>query len=164
MHDNYAKSIFKNFFGFISSSTVAGGTIGLANFLDLIQVFLGMPDAGKTLRQDAKKSLIERHTLVAKEFSNRYPGSTILSVPGSPTFFAKVLDKRIPNKKASDILLEDLNISVNSGDTMGETNEFIRLNLCGYSESLKELLNRLARQKKYTTKEVFFSSAISKMP
>lgn len=159
IYDNYAKSIFNKFFGFISSSTVAGGTIGLAHFLDLIEAFNAMPDSGKALRQDAKKSLMERHKLISEEFLQRYPGSTILSIPGSPTFFVKVNDGRIPTKKASDVLLEDLNISVNSGDTMGETTEFIRLNLCGQSKPLTELLNRLADQEKYTHNAVLFSSA-----
>lgn len=160
IYDPYAESIFKRFFGFISASTVAGGTIGLADFMDLIKAFLDMPETGETLRQDARKSLIKRHGFVEKEFIRRYPGSTILSIPGSPTFFAKVRDKRIPDKRASDVIFEDLKVSVNSGDTMGETNEFIRLNLCGYSQQLVEFLNRLSGQGKYTNKEVFFSSAI----
>lgn len=162
MHDTYAKSIFKNFFSFISGSTVAGGTIGLAHFLDLIQAFLAMPDTGKALRQDAKNSLMQRHRLVAKEFIARYPDSIIISIPGSPTFFAKLADKRIHTKKASDLLLEDLNISVNGGETMGETEEYIRLNLCGYSQPLVDLLNRLSGQKQYTKDDVFISATHSK--
>jgi aspartate/methionine/tyrosine aminotransferase len=158
IYDPYAKSLFKNFFGFISSSTVAAGTVGLANFLDLIEAFLDMPDTGAMLRQDAKKSLEKRHTLIAEEFVKRYPGSTTLSIPGSPTYFAKVMNKKVPDKKASELLFDDLNISVNSGDTMGETAEFVRLNLCSDSASLVELLNRLAGEKKYTAKDVFFSS------
>ncbi|WP_231909309.1 aminotransferase class I/II-fold pyridoxal phosphate-dependent enzyme [Candidatus Protochlamydia naegleriophila] len=163
LYDAYAESIFKQFFGFISSSTVAAGTVGLAHFLDLIKAFLDMPDTGKALRQDAKQSLTQRHILMEKEFLRNYPGSTILSIVGSPTFFARIQDKRIPNKRASDILLEDLNVSVNSGDSMGETSEFIRLNLCGNSEQLVQLLNRLARERKYTRSDVFFSSAAPKL-
>lgn len=158
LYDPYAESIFKNFFTFISASTVAGGTVGLGSFLDLIKAFLDMPDTGKALREDAKQSIFQRHKLVQDEFLKKYPGSTILSIPGSPTFFAKVHDKRIPGKKASDVLLEDLKISVNGGETMGETNEFIRLNLCGNSKPLVELLNRFAGQEKYTKQDVFFSS------
>lgn len=158
LHDSYAKMIFKSFFSFISASTVAAGTVGLANFLDLIKSFLDMPDTGKALRQDAKQTLYKRHVLMSKEFLNCYPGSTIVSIPGSPTFFAKVKDGRIPGKRASDLLLEDFNVSVNSGDTMGETNEFIRLNLCGQSLALVELLNRFAKKKQYSTEDVFFST------
>jgi len=55
----------------------------------------------------------------------------------------------------SSILLEDFNISVNGGETMGETSQFIRLNLCGQSQQLVELLNRLAGQKKYEKESVF---------
>lgn len=155
LYDAYAESIFKKFFGFISASTVAGGTIGLANFLDLILALGDLPDAGEALRQDARKSLLQRHVLVEKEFLKRYPDSTILSIAGSPTFFAKVHENRIPGKRASDLLLEDLKVSVNSGDTMGETSEFIRLNLCGDSSELAEFLNRLAGQKQYTKSDVF---------
>lgn len=161
LHDTYAKSIFNHFFGFISSSTVAGSSMGLAQFLDLIKAFLNMPDTGNSLRKDAKKSLFARHKLLANEFLQRYPGSQILSIPGSPTFFAKVHDKRVPEEPASTILLRDLNISVNSGDTMGENAEYIRLNLCGSSEPFAELLNRLARHKKYSKQDVFLPSIVS---
>jgi len=164
LYDPYAESLFKKFFGFISATTIAGGTIGLADFLDLIKALSNMTDTGESLRQHARESLMQRHVLLEKEFLNRYPDSLILSIPGSPTFFAKVHDKRISTKKASDILLEDLNVSVNSGETMGESNEFIRLNLCGYSQQLTEFLNRLVGQeKKYTEHDVFVGAeAIAK--
>lgn len=146
LHDEFAASIFKHFFGFISSSTIAGGTVGLEHFLDLIKAFLNTHDNGEALRQEARKILVKRHNLLANDFQRHYPGSSILSIPGSPTFFVKVADSRIPAKKASDVLLEDLNISVNSGDTMGESTEFVRINLCGYSKEFKELLSRLSRK------------------
>lgn len=146
LHDDYAAAIFKKFFQFISSSTVAAGTVGLAHFLDLIEALTALPDAGSALRRQAKATIRERHALVEKAFLQNYPGSTILSEAGSPTFFAKINDERIAAKRASDILLEDLNISVNSGDTMGETAAFIRLNLCGPSSEMAELLSRLAQR------------------
>lgn len=159
LYDPYAKSIFNKFFGFISASTVAGGTVGLASFLDLIKAFIDNPEKAESLRHDANKSLIQRHTLVEKEFLKHYPDSLVLSIPSSPTFFVKVKDDRIPMKKASDVLLEDFNISVNSGDSMGETSEFIRLNLCGQSKLLAEFLNRLAGAEKYTAKDVLITDA-----
>ena len=143
IYDSYAKSIFKNFFGFISSSTVAAGTMGLAHFLDLIKTFLDLPDTGKALRLEAKKILFQRHAYLEKALLQRYPGSTILSIPGSPTFFIKLVDPRISKQKASEILLNDLQISVNSGDAMGETVEYVRLNLCGGTQQFVELLERL---------------------
>lgn len=154
MDDPYAAKIFGKFFGFISQSTVAGGTIGLAEFLNLIKAFLDLPDAGKSLRDDCRNSLMKRHELVAKEMGIRFPGSTIISIPGSPTFFAKIKDSRIPNKRASDVILEDFAVSVNSGDPMGETNEFIRLNLSGASQNLVTFLNRLAGQNRYKISDV----------
>lgn len=158
LNDSYAASIFNKFFGFISSSTVAGGSSGLAEFLNLIKAFLDLPDGGKALREDARKSLAARHELVEKEFIKRYPGSLVLSIPGSPTFFAKVHDPRTPNKMASDLLLEDFDVVVNNGEPMGESNEFIRLNLSGYSEILVEFLNRLVGQKEYKVADLLFSS------
>ncbi|MBA3816281.1 MAG: aminotransferase class I/II-fold pyridoxal phosphate-dependent enzyme [Parachlamydiaceae bacterium] len=157
-YDTYASSIFKNFFNFTSYSTVGAGSSGLAEFLNLIKAFLDSPDAGKGLREDARKSLFNRHELVEKELLIRYPGSNILSIPGSPTLFAKIKDSRVPIKKASDILLEDLSIAVNNGEPMGESNEFIRLNLSGYSELLVEFLNRLSNKKKYNRSDVLLTT------
>lgn len=157
--DPYAASIFKKFYHFIAFSTVAGGTSGLSEFLDLIKAFLDLPDTAKGLRQDAWNSLVKRHELVAKEWMHRYPGSSVVSIPGSPTFFAKMKDARVPQKEAAEVVLEDLDVAVNHGEHMGETNEFIRLNLAGYSQPLVEFLNRLAGQKRYRVQDVFVSSA-----
>lgn len=158
IYDSYAISIFNKFFKFISSSTVAGSSTGLAEFLNLIKAFLDLPDTGKSLRDDAKKSLIRRHELIEKEILTRYPGTSIISIPGSPTLFAKIKDARIPNKKASDVLFEDVGVVVNDGEAMGETNAYVRLNLCGYSRLLVEFLNRLANQTKYKVDDVLFAS------
>lgn len=159
IYDSYASLIFKNFFNFISFSTVGGGSTGLAEFLNLIKAFLELPDTGKALRQDCNQSLIKRHELVEKEILNRYPGSTIVSIPSSPTFFAKIKDPRIPTMRASDVILKDVNVSVNDGEPMGETNEFIRVNISGYSQLLVEFLNRLAGEKKYEVQDVLFTSS-----
>lgn len=106
-----------------------------------------------------------RHELVKRELLKRYPGTLVISIPGSPTCFAKVKDPRIPDKRASDVLLEDLDVFVNNGEPMGETNEFIRLNLSGYSlnlsgysQGLVEFLNRLAGRNKYAVQDVFIAS------
>lgn len=159
LYDAYAASIFKKFFNFIAFSTVAGGTTGLAEFLDLIKAFLDLPDTGKALRQDGWKSLVKRHELIEREILRKYQGSLVISIPGSPAFFAKIKDPRIPNKMASDVIFEDLGVVVNHGEPMGETNEFIRLNLSGYSQPLVEFLNRLTDQNKYSVQDVFLSSA-----
>ncbi len=159
IYDSYASLIFKHFFNFIASSTVAGGTSGLADFLDLIKALLDLPDTGNALRKDCQKSLVKRHELVARELLSKYPGSQVISIPGSPTFFAKIKDPRIPDKAASDVMREDLGVDVTSGELMGETNEFMRLNLLGYSQVLVEFLNRLADQNKYTVRNVLLTSA-----
>ena len=158
LYDTYAASIFNKFFTFISSSTVGGGTTGLEEFLNLIEVFLTLPDTGKALRNDANKSLLRRHELVETELLRHYPGSTVLSIPGSPTFFAKIKDSRIPHQQAWEVIFEDLGIVVNKGEPMGESNEFIRINLSGYSEGLVECLNRLVGHKKYKKEDVLFVS------
>lgn len=149
LYNEYAASIFPKFFGFISSSTVAAGTIGLEEFLNLMMTFNDLPDFGKSLRGEANKSLMNRHKLLAKEFLNRYPGSEIISIPGSPTFFSKVKDARIPKNQAWEILRDDFNVFVNNGETMGESSEYIRLNLSGFSKDFIDFLNRLAGPNQY---------------
>src|SRR5262249_32657923 len=104
-------------------------------------------------------SFVKRHELVAKELLQRYPGSTVISIPGSPTLFAKIKDARIPKKKAADVLLEDLQVLVNLGEPMGETNEYVRLNLSGYSQLLVEFLDRLAGRSKYKLQDVLITTA-----
>lgn len=158
LDDYYAASIFNKFFGFISSSTVASSSSGLAQFLDLIKALLSQPDGGARLREDASKSLMLRHRLVETEFLKRYPGSYVLSVPGSPTFFAQVYDPRIPVKMASNILRDDFDVVLNNGEPMGESNAFIRLNISGYSEVLAEFLNRLAGESKYSAADLLTTS------
>ena len=154
LDDPYAALIFSKFFGFISSSTVAAGTVGLAEFLNLIKAFLALPDSAKALREDCRKTLFKRHELVEKELLFRYPGSTIVSIPGSPTFFAKIKDPRIPGKKASEVIFEQFAVAVNNGTPMGETDEYIRLNLSGSSSELVIFLNRLAGQGQYKIQDV----------
>lgn len=149
MHDPYASLIFNKFFNFISFSTIGAGTTGLAKFLDLIKAFLDLPDTGMALRKEGSRSLIRRHELMEMELLNRYPGSIVYSIPGSPTFFAKIHDPRVPQKSAADVLFEDLGVISNNGKAMGASVEFIRLNLSGSTQPLAELLNRLAGEEKY---------------
>lgn len=40
---------------------------------------------------------------------------------------------------------------------MGATDEFVRINLCGYSEDLAEFLNRLAGYKKYKASDLLIT-------
>jgi len=154
LYDEYPALIFKKFFNFISCSVVAGGSTGLGDFLDLIKAFLDLPDTGQALRKDGYKSLAKRHVLVEKELLKRYPGSTVISIPGSPTLFSKIKDRRIPKQRAADVILEDLHVAVNNGEPMGESNEYVRLNLSGYSSLIVHLLNRLAGEEKYTVQDV----------
>ena len=164
LHDPYAASLFNKFFGYISASTVAGGSTGLAEFLNLIKAFSALPDYGKTLREEAHKSLIKRHELIEKEILNRYPGSVVTSIPGSPTFFAKIKDARIPGKHAWEVIAIDFDVFVNNADTMGESDQFIRMNLSGYSQGIVEFLNRLASENKYTIQDVLLTNSKRSTP
>lgn len=130
----------------------------MAEFLNLIQAYGDLPDNGKALRDDCRKSLFKRHELVEKELMQKYPGSTVLSIPGSPTFFAKIQDTRIQGFAASELILKDLDIALNNGDAMGESSEFIRLNLSGASDDFVIFLNRLAGHERYTIKDVMMIS------
>lgn len=158
-YDTYAALIFDKFFDYIASSTVAGGSTGLAEFLNLIKAFNDLPDHGKALREEANKSLIKRHELVSQEILAHYPGSTVTSIPGSPTFFAKIKDPRIPEKQAWEVLASDFDVSVNNAAPMGESNEFIRMNLSGLAQGIVDFLNRLAGENKYKVQDVLLTSA-----
>lgn len=154
LDDPYAASIFKNFFGFISASTVAGGSTGLAQFLDLIKMLQELPDGGAKMRSDVYRSLVMRHEKIAQALLKRYPGSEISSIAGSPTLFAKIKDARIPGMKAWEVLKADLAFVVNDGEAMGETHDYVRLNLSGYGSVLAELLSRLEQNGKYTAADL----------
>jgi aspartate/methionine/tyrosine aminotransferase len=158
MSDVYAKSIFDNFFKYISSTTVAGNTTGLSNFLDLISAFLMLPDKGAQLRADGFKIITIRHEIIKKELIARYPSSIVISIAGSPTLFAQLKDSRIPESTAADIILKDTNTSINPGTITGEDMSFIRLNLTGYTDELVTFANRLAGFEKYVRDDLFFSS------
>lgn len=158
MSDPYAKKIFDNFFKYISSTTVAGNTAGLSDFLNLISALLQLPDTGDMLRKDGHKTLTMRHAIIEKELLKKYPGSSVTSIAGSPTLFAELKDPRIPNTTAADIILADTSTSINIGTITGESASFIRLNLSGYTEELVLFANRLAGEEKYNRKDLFTSS------
>lgn len=158
MSDPYAKMIFKEFFHYISSTTVAGSSVGLSEFLDLISAFLTLPDTGEKLREDGRKTLAMRHNVVEKELLARYPGSTVTSIAGSPTLFAQINDSRLPQISAATIILQDTNTSINPGTIAGDDKSFVRLNLSGYTEELLLFTNRLAGSNKYSKKDLFFTS------
>lgn len=158
MSDSYANSIFHNFFSYTWKLTVGDSTSGVADALNLIAALLAFPDAGQALRTDAFKTIVKRHHIVATEFLKRYPGTEIKSIPGSPTFFAKLHSPDTAQMSAEEILYKDLNVAVDNGNTMGAANDFIRINLCGYSGDLAEFLNRLANVKKYSAKELLIAS------
>ncbi|MFI5342732.1 MAG: aminotransferase class I/II-fold pyridoxal phosphate-dependent enzyme [Chlamydiales bacterium] len=149
MNDDFSSRIFPQFFNFISLSTIGSSTAGLSEFLDLISAFLERKDAGKKLRHDAYESLVKRHEIVAKEVLLRYPGSSIVSIHGSPALFARLSDPRFPKQSAREIIFDDIRTSVSGGVPFGETDEFFRVNLTGYSAELAELTNRLAGFQKY---------------
>jgi aspartate/methionine/tyrosine aminotransferase len=158
LNDSFSTAIFPHFFNFISLSTIGSSTAGLSEFLDLISAFLERKDGGQKLRQDAFNSLIKRHDIVSKEVLQRYPGSSIVSVPGGPALFVRLSDERFPAKSAREIIFEDIRASVSGGVPFGETDEFFRVNLTGYSAELAQFTNRLAESKKYSPADFLISS------
>lgn len=159
MEDTYAESIFHNFFSYVWKLTVGGSTPGDAESLNLMTAITSLPDAGQALRADAHKTIVKRHNLVKAELLNRYPGTEVTSIEGSPTLFAKLHAADIPQMTGQAILLRDIHAAVDNGNTMGATDDFIRINLCGYSGDLAEFLNRIARLKKYQAKDLLLTSA-----
>lgn len=159
MSDTYAASIFNNFFAYIWKLTVGGSTSGVADSLNLMSALLSFPDAGQSLRTDAFKTIVKRHHIVKSELLKRYPGTEVTSIEGSPTLFARLHSLDATNIPAADILFKELNVAVDNGNTMGATDDFIRINLCGYSGDLAEFLNRLANSKKYNANDLLVASA-----
>lgn len=158
MSDAYTASLFRNYFSYLWKLTVGGSTPGVADALNLMSAITSLPDKGQSLRNDAFKTIVKRHQLLTSEILKQYPETEIASIEGSPTFFAKLkgFDEKIP---AEEFLFKTYNVALDNGNTMGATDNFIRINLCGYSGDLAEFLNRLAGFKKYQTDELLISSA-----
>lgn len=156
--DPYAASIFRNFFSYEWKLTVGTSTSGVADSLNLISALLARPDAGQSLRTDAFKTIAKRHTMVKTELLKRYPGTEITSIEGSPTLFAKLKSPEMAKMTAEEFLYKTLNVAADNGTTMGATDDFVRINLCGHSGDLAEFLNRLAKEKKYSANDLLISS------
>lgn len=159
MTDSYAASIFHNFFSYIWKLTVGGSTPGVAEALNLMSALSALPDAGQALRNDAFKTIVKRHKILKTELLKRYPGTVVSSIEGSPTFFAKINDPETKQMPAEKLLFNTFNVAVDNGKTMGATEDFVRINLCGYSGDLAEFLNRLAGSNKYKADDLLVSSA-----
>lgn len=159
MSDTYAASIFHDFFSYVWKLTVGESTPGVAEALNLMSALATLPDAGQALRRDAFNTIVKRHQIVKEELLKRYPGTEVMSIEGSPTFFAKLNNPDTQKMAAATVLLKDINVAVDNGNSMGENDNFIRINLCGYSGDLAEFLNRLANSKKYNAKDLLVSSA-----
>ncbi|MCE0722578.1 aminotransferase class I/II-fold pyridoxal phosphate-dependent enzyme [Legionella resiliens] len=159
MSDSYAASIFHNFFSYTWKLTTGESTPGVAEALNLMSALVALPDAGQALRTDAFNTIVKRHNIVKTEMLKRYPGTEVTSIPGSPTFFAKLNSPDSAKMTGEEVLLKDINVAVDNGNAMGASDAFIRINLCGYSGDLAEFLNRLAQTKKYNANELLVSSA-----
>lgn len=155
--DPYQEFIFDKFQEFINSAGDVG-TQGGALFLDLISALLNTDDKGKNIFHNVNQSLQKRHCLVEKQLKIKYPHSEVTSVPGSPTLFAKIHDRRLAYLSAADIILQDVNTLVKNGEDYGENKSFVRINLCGSSNDMANFLNRLAGKKVYTPDNVIVSN------
>ena len=56
-------------------------------------------------------------------------------------------------------MYKTFNVAADNGKTMGASDEFVRINLCGYSNDFAEFLNRLSKTKKYKAKDLLITSA-----
>lgn len=158
INEPYAARIFSNYFAYLWKLTVGDSTPGVAEALNLMSALIALPDNGQALRSDAFKTIVKRHQLLQTEILKRYPGTEVSSIEGSPTFFARLNSPDTKQMAAKDILLKTFNVSVDNGNSMGATNDFVRINLCGYSGDLAEFLNRLAGDKKYKAEDLLLSS------
>lgn len=156
--DPFAASIFRNFFSYEWKLTVGTSTPGVADSLNLISALLARPDAGQSLRTDAFKTIAKRHHLLKTELLKRFPGTEVTSIDGSPTLFARLKSPDMGTMSAEAFLFKTLNVAVDNGQSMGMTDNFIRINVCGNSGDLAEFLNRLANNKKYSPSDLLISS------
>jgi len=160
MYHPFAAPIFSQLNNFIAI-TVGTNLYGSSHFLNLLAPLI---DYGKNIRKDANISLRTRLSILSKALRNRYPGSKIVSVPGSPTLFVKIKDPRIPEKKASEILLADTQVETADGSLYGANDEYVRINIMAFSQDLAIFANRLLQTDKYTKFDMLLSQRSPPQP
>ncbi len=147
MFHEFAKSIFNQLNNFIAT-TVGADLYGSSNFLNLLPSLIKY---GDQIRKDANDSLKIRLFRVSEALIERYPGSEIESVPGSPTLFVKINDPRLilTNKglSASQIIFNDTNVETVNGTVYGADDRFVRINIMANSEDLSIFIERLIGEK-----------------
>jgi hypothetical protein len=152
-------SIYKQLNNFLSI-TVGSNLYGSSNFLNLLKP---LTKVGHKIRKYANKSLKRRSELLGKALQNKYPGSEICNVKGSPTMFVKINDPRIhlPEVTASDVIFQDTNVKTAPGSEYGggplADDTYVRINIMAFSEDLALFGNRLLGKDKYKPKDMLVS-------
>jgi len=155
MYNAFASAIFPQLNNFIAT-TVGTNLYGSSHFLNLLPslVKYGIP-----LRKDANESLRRRFMILRNALKERYPGTKVVTVPGSPTLFTRIKDKRITSgsKTASEVILEDTNVEVAKGSFYGENDQYVRINIMAFSQDLATFANRLVGKEKYSKHQMLIS-------
>lgn len=142
MYNEFAKGIYNQLNNFLAI-TVGSNLHGPSNFLNLLKP---LEKYGNIIRKDANESLKLRSGRLSLALLNRYPGSTIGNIGGSPTMFVKIHDSRIDlieGVTAADVILEDTNVKTVPGSVYGANDYYVRINIMAFSEDLAIFANRL---------------------
>lgn len=153
MYHKFAKAIFPQLNNFIAT-TVGTNLYGSSHFLDLLPA---LQEYGKSIREDANNSLQQRFHILREALRERYPGSKVETVPGSPTLFVKIKDKRLNTQTAVEVIIEDVNVEVAKGSFYGENDSFVRINIMAFSQDLATFANRLVGKDKYSAYDMLIS-------
>lgn len=162
MYNAFASAIFLQLNNFIAT-TVGTNLYGTSHFLNLLPA---LEEYGVSIRKDANDSLQRRFLILKNALKKRYPGSKIVTVPGSPTLFVKIKDKRITagSKTAAEVILADTNVEVVKGSLYGENDEYVRINIMSFSEDLATFANRLVNKEKYSKYQLLISQKLPPEP
>ncbi len=159
MYDEFAAGIFSQLNNFLAI-TVGSNLQGPSNFLNLLGP---LEKEGKLIRKDTNESLKSRSDILSAALTERYPGTLITNVRGSPLMFVKINDSRInlPEVTAADVILADTNVKTVPGSVSGADDTYVRINIMAFSEDLAIFANRLVGNKSYYRDDFLISCSKS---
>ena len=156
-NDGFGERLFPSFilglFLFGASSSTSCNQL-----LNFISLFSSLPERVRTnFFNDMNASLKKRYYVLSELLQKKYPGSTNITVAGSPTLFIKINDPRITQMDAVQVVFADTRTLGLSGIIYGDTREFVRFNLLAPSLDISTFANRLAGDDIYSPEDFVLS-------
>lgn len=146
LDESHLNPFYEKFNNFLEI-TVGVNLYGASNFLNLLSA-IGRFEV--EIRKDTNESLKKRSQILGELLKERYPGSDVTNVDGSPLMFVKIEDDRIGTMTAADVIFEDTHVKVIKGSLYGADDTYVRINIMAFSEDLAIFANRLAEEGRYT--------------